>query len=75
MLRPFFESLSRYINIISMVHDRPCCICCFGDFLSLTLFVVNKACTQCRTEIQLKSFNCPIYRSLSTNVFLMPGFF
>ena len=45
-----------YVNNITMLHDRLHCVCCLGDFSSLTLFVINKACIQYRTEIKLKSY-------------------
>ena len=39
-----------------MLHDQLRYVGCLGDFSSLTLFVINKACIQCRTRIKLKSY-------------------
>ena len=51
-------TLSRevYLNNISMVHDRLRCVSCLGNFLGLTVFIINKACIQCRAGIKLKSY-------------------
>ena len=62
----FTLSCEEYVNNISLVHDRLRCVSCLGDFSSLTLFIINKACIQCRTGIKLKSYKgiLPLFTAL-----------
>ena len=54
---PFRRVVEYKLNIcLWSTSDCVAFIFCFGDFLSLTVFVINKACMQYMIEIELKSY-------------------